>query len=70
MPGHLEMITMAYAISNMMMITVIINIKIIIIIITITTETDKKCRLCQQFYEAVHHFISACPTLSKQQYEK
>jgi hypothetical protein len=34
------------------------------------TETDSKCRLCQQFYEAIDHIISACPILAKEQYIK
>jgi hypothetical protein len=32
------------------------------------TETDSRCRLCQQFEETIDHFISACPTLAKKQY--
>jgi phospholipid N-methyltransferase len=34
------------------------------------TETDSKCRLCQQLDEATDHIISACPILSKEQYVK
>jgi hypothetical protein len=34
------------------------------------TETDSKCRLCQQFDEAIDHIISACPILAKEQYMK
>ena len=34
------------------------------------TETDSKCRLCQQFDEKTDHVISACPTLAKKQYIK
>jgi hypothetical protein len=34
------------------------------------TETDNKCRLCQQFDETVDRFISACPVLAKEQYIK
>jgi hypothetical protein len=36
----------------------------------LSTETDNKCRLCQQFDEAIDHIISACPILSKEQYTK
>jgi len=43
---------------------------IIIIIIIINTETDSKCRLCQQFDETVDHIISACPIPAKEQYIK
>jgi hypothetical protein len=32
------------------------------------TETDSKCRLCQQLDETVDHIISACPILAKEQY--
>jgi Ni,Fe-hydrogenase III component G len=31
----------------------------------LNTETDSKCRLCQQFDERVDHIISACPILAK-----
>jgi hypothetical protein len=31
------------------------------------TETDSKCRLCQQFDETTDHIISACPILAKEQ---
>ena len=34
------------------------------------TETDSKCRLCQQFNETIDHIISACPILAKEQYTK
>ena len=34
------------------------------------TETDSKCRLCQQFDETVDQIISACPILAKEQYIK
>jgi len=34
------------------------------------TETDSKCRLCQQFDETIDHIISACPILTKEQYIK
>jgi len=34
------------------------------------TETDSKCRLCQQFDETIDHIISACPILAKEQYIK
>jgi len=57
--------------------TLIIIIIIIIIIFTkhyatkiLNTETDSKCRLCQQFDERVDHIISACPILAKEQYIK
>jgi hypothetical protein len=36
----------------------------------LNTETDSKCRLCQQFDETVDHIISACPILAKEQYIK
>jgi phospholipid N-methyltransferase len=36
----------------------------------LNTETDCKCRLCQQFDETVDHIISACPILAKEQYIK
>ena len=32
------------------------------------TETDSKCRVCQQFHETVEHIISACPLLAKEYY--
>ena len=35
----------------------------------LNTETDSKCRLCQQFDETIDH-ISACPVLAKEQYIK
>jgi len=34
----------------------------------LNTETDIKCRLCQQFDETIDHIISACPILTKEQY--
>ena len=34
------------------------------------TETDSKCRLCQQFDETIDHIISAYPILAKEQYTK
>jgi len=34
------------------------------------TETDSKCRLCQQFDETIDHIISACPILAKEKYIK
>jgi len=34
------------------------------------TETDSKCRLCQQFDETIDHIIPACPILAKEQYIK
>jgi len=30
------------------------------------TETDSKCRLCQQYNKTVDHIISACPILAKE----
>jgi hypothetical protein len=36
----------------------------------LNTETDSKCRLCQQFNETIDHIISACPILAKEQYIK
>jgi len=30
------------------------------------TETDGKCRLCQQFGETMDHIISPCPILAKE----
>jgi len=32
------------------------------------TETDSKCRLCQQHNETIDHIILACPILAKEQY--
>jgi len=34
------------------------------------TETDSKCRLCQQFDETMDHITSACRILAKEQYIK
>ena len=34
------------------------------------TETDSKCRLCQQHDETIGHIISACPIVAKEQYVK
>jgi len=34
------------------------------------TETDCKCRLCEEFDETVEHIISASPILTKEQYIK
>jgi len=34
----------------------------------LNTETDSKCRLCQQFEETIDHIISACPILAKELY--
>jgi len=31
----------------------------------LNTETDSKCRLCQQLDETIDHIISACPILAK-----
>jgi hypothetical protein len=36
----------------------------------LNTETDSKCRLCQQFDETIDHIILACPILAKEQYIK
>jgi hypothetical protein len=36
----------------------------------LNTETDSKCRLCQQFDETTNYIISACPILAKEQYIK
>ena len=36
----------------------------------LNTETDSKCRLCQQFDETIDHIMSACPILAKEQYIK
>jgi len=36
----------------------------------LNTETESKCRLCQQFDETIDHIISACPILAKEQYKK
>ena len=36
----------------------------------LNTETDSKCRLCQQFDETIDHIISACQILAKEQYMK
>jgi len=36
----------------------------------LNTETDSKCRLCQQFDETVDHIISAYPILAKEHYIK
>jgi Ni,Fe-hydrogenase III component G len=36
----------------------------------LNTETDNKCRLCQQFDETINHIISACPILAKEHYIK
>jgi len=36
----------------------------------LNTETDSKCRLCQQFDQTIDHIISACPLLAKVQYIK
>ena len=32
----------------------------------LSTETDSKCRLCQQFDETLDHILSACPILAKE----
>jgi hypothetical protein len=36
----------------------------------LNTQTDSKCRLCQQFDEKTDHIISACPILAKERYIK
>ena len=36
----------------------------------LSTETDSKCRLCEQFDETIDRIISACPILAKEQYTK
>jgi hypothetical protein len=36
----------------------------------LNTETDNKCRFCQQFDETIDHIKSACPILAKEQYTK
>jgi hypothetical protein len=36
----------------------------------LNTETDSKCRLCQQFDETIEHVITACPILAKEEYMK
>ena len=36
----------------------------------LNTETDSKCRLCQQHDETIDHIISVCPILAKEQYVK
>ena len=36
----------------------------------LNTETDRKCRLCQQLDETIEQIISACPILAKEQYIK
>jgi hypothetical protein len=36
----------------------------------LNTQTDSKCRLCQQFDEKIDYIISACPILAKEQYIK
>jgi len=57
----------------MMIMMMMMMMMIIIIIITkyyatkiLSTETDSKCRLCQQFDELIDHIISACPILAKE----
>ena len=34
------------------------------------TETDSKCRMCQQFDETIDHIISVCLILAKEEYIK
>ena len=36
----------------------------------LNTETDSKCRLCQQFNETIDHINSTCTILAKEQYTK
>jgi len=36
----------------------------------LNTETDSKCRLCQQFDEIIDHILSACLIPAKEQYIK
>ena len=36
----------------------------------LNTETDSKCRLCQQLDKTIDHIISACPIMAKEQYIK
>jgi hypothetical protein len=36
----------------------------------LNTQSDSKCRLCQQFDEIIDHIISADPILAKEQYIK
>ena len=36
----------------------------------LNTETDSKCRICQQFDETLDHIILACLILAKEQYIK
>ena len=36
----------------------------------LNTETDSKCRLCQQFDDTIDHIISAWPIVAKEQYVK
>jgi len=36
----------------------------------LNTETNSKCRFCQQFDEKVDHIIPACPILAKEHYIK
>ena len=36
----------------------------------LSTETDSKCRLCQQFDETIDHILSACSILAKELHKK
>ena len=36
----------------------------------LNTETDSKCRLCQQLDKTIDHIISACQIMAKEQYIK
>ena len=33
----------------------------------LSTETDSKCRICQQSDETIDHITSSCPILAKEQ---
>jgi hypothetical protein len=46
------------------------NTLAIIITKILNTQTDSKCRLCQQFDETIDHVISACLILAKKRYIK
>ena len=75
--------SLKYYLTLLSLSSAIIIIIIIIIIITaqdqalntkyyatkvLHTETNNKCRLCQQHNETIDHIISACPVLAKEQY--
>jgi len=67
-------VVVAASVVILAVVSVVIIIVIIIIIINATkilnTETDIKCRLCQQFDDTTDHVISTCPMVAKQQYIK